>query len=101
MNEKKQIKFIVLYWIKISESDNAISNLYPTLERHHIELNDIELDIRCIESSHWVQSYEETSFCSWLLHFEMVGQQEAKKLRIEKDELVHHVTVGILTNPTS
>ena len=26
----------------------------------------------------------ETSFCSWLLYFEMIGQQEAKKLRIEK-----------------
>ena len=101
MNRNKLNLMCYIEW-NISESDNAIMNLYPTevkvidwnLSEFNVWLKGIPLSSLilnwtwgCIESSHWVQSYEislEISFCPWLLYFEMIGQQEAENLRIEK-----------------
>jgi len=44
----------------------------------------------------------ETSFCSSLLYFEMIVDNKKQRiLELRKDALVHHVTIGILTNPTT
>ena len=118
MNRNKLNLVCYIEW-NINESDNAIMNSYPTevkvidwnLSKFNVWLKGIPLSSLilnwtwgCIESSHWVQSYEfslEISFCPWLLYFEMIGQKKQRILELRKDELVHHVTLGILTNPTS